>query len=407
MFKKIVFVLFLLTVSRVSGVAFASPNYVVIGAFSIRSHATAQIEKARPQFPDVKLDYNEVRQLFYVYVLKTNDRKQAIAEALRIQRETDFKDAWVYSGEFGTKGTGVDLQPSNEKQISPEPTIVVKSSPLTEEKKQIPEVKEEATTVVPTLTPTETISVSETPTTKPSVALDPKATSKDFFFRVVKPDGVPAKGAEITVIDLETQRKEYLLGANEPVTLKAVNPSGDMRLECDLAGFRQAVQNVNFKNPLATDGVTLDNDRIIVPFELVRLKKGDYAILYNVFFYKDAAIMRPESKFDLDGLLAMMNENPKYKIRIHGHTNGNAAGRILEPGESKDFFSLTGAKEGAGSAKKLSEKRAITIRDYLVSQGVDISRMTVKAWGGKKPIYDKHHTLASANVRVEVEVLEE
>jgi outer membrane protein OmpA-like peptidoglycan-associated protein len=117
--------------------------------------------------------------------------------------------------------------------------------------------------------------------------------------------------------------------------------------------------------------------------------------------------MRPESKFELDGLLAMMNENPRYQIRIHGHTNGNAAGRVLEVGESGNFFSLGGAKEGSGSAKKLSEKRGNVIREYLIKNGVDPQRMAVKAWGGKKPIYDKHHTQASANVRVEVEVIEE
>ena len=117
--------------------------------------------------------------------------------------------------------------------------------------------------------------------------------------------------------------------------------------------------------------------------------------------------MRPESKFDLDGLLDMMNENPKYKIRIHGHTNGNASGKIMEVGESGEFFSLTGAKEGNGSAKKLSLKRAEVIRNYLATKGVDPTRMETKAWGGKKPIYDKHHTQASANVRVEVEVIEE
>lgn len=405
MFKRILFVL-LLAVSTLSGSAWTLSNYVVIGAFSIRDHATKQTEKARVQFPQVAFDYNENRQLFYVFVMKTDDRKEAFTEALRIQHETDYTDAWVYSGAFGLQGAGVDLQPSNQKQISPEPTVVKKSEPEVE-------VKQEAVVETPVQpppssdTPVDTSAPTKKEVEKPSVALDPKATSKEFFFKVIKPDGLSGKGAEITVIDLETQRKEYLLGANEAVTLKAVNPSGDMRLECDLAGYRKVIQNVNFKNPLLTDGVTLENDRIVVPFELTRLKKGDHSILYNVFFYKDAAIMRPESKIDLEGVLAMLNENPNYKIRIHGHTNGNGAGRILEVGDSKDYFSLTGAKEGGGSAKKLSEKRAIAIRDYLASQGIDVARMSVKAWGGKKPIYDKLHTLASANVRVEVEVLEE
>ncbi|HZY81613.1 MAG TPA: OmpA family protein [Cyclobacteriaceae bacterium] len=354
-------------------------NYVVIGAFSVKDNAVQLAVKARAE-----LEINPAKQLYYVFVMKTEDHQQALNEATRLRSQTEYKDAWVFFGTLGEGGKGVDI-------VSlPDPAPVV-----IEERKEEPreEPKEEP---------------KETP--KPKEELPPSpadAKSKPFYFNVVRDDGTKPTGAEITVVDPITQRKEYVLAGNENITLKAINKTGDLRLECDLAGYRKIVQTINFKDPTTADGITIVDNRVVVPFHLVRLKKGDFSILYNVFFYKDAAIMRPESKFDLDGLLAMMNEGPNYKIRIHGHTNGNASGPIYEPGESGNLFSLTGAKEGNGSAKKLSEKRATVIRDYLVQNGVDAARMSVKAWGGKKPIYDKHHTQASANVRVEVEVLEE
>src|SRR5689334_13188011 len=158
-----------------------------------------------------------------------------------------------------------------------------------------------------------------------------------------------------------------------------------MRFDCQVTGFRQLSETVNFRNPVNEDSaVVIENNLIIVPFELVRLKKGDKSILYNVYFYKDAAIMRPESKYELDGLLAMMNENPKYRIMFHGHTNGNDSGKIIEIGDSKNYFSLADTKEGYGSAKQLSEERAIVIREYMISEGIAADRMEVKAWGGKK-----------------------
>ena len=129
--------------------------------------------------------------------------------------------------------------------------------------------------------------------------------------------------------------------------------------------------------------------------------------MYNVYFFKDAAVMRSESKHEISSLLEMMVENPKYKIRIHGHTNGNATGKIISLGESKNFFSLEGTKEGFGSAKKLSEERAKVIRDFLLANGIDPSRAEILAWGGNKPIHDKLGALARENVRVEVEILEE
>jgi outer membrane protein OmpA-like peptidoglycan-associated protein len=76
-------------------------------------------------------------------------------------------------------------------------------------------------------------------------------------------------------------------------------------------------------------------------------------------------------------------------------------------GESKNFFSLTGSKEGLGSAKALSQARATVIRDYLVENGIDIKRMEVKPWGGKRALYDKESTKAKENVRVEVEIIED
>lgn len=117
--------------------------------------------------------------------------------------------------------------------------------------------------------------------------------------------------------------------------------------------------------------------------------------------------MRPDSKEEIDRLVDMMKENDKYKIRIHGHTNGGGAGKIIALGEGKNFFSLSGAEEGYGSSKKLSEVRAVTVREYLMAAGIDKSRMQIKAWGGKRGIYDKNHPQAQNNVRVEIEILED
>jgi outer membrane protein OmpA-like peptidoglycan-associated protein len=90
---------------------------------------------------------------------------------------------------------------------------------------------------------------------------------------------------------------------------------------------------------------------------------------------------------------------------IHGHTNGNAAGKIIRMDKPGNFYSLTNTSQGMGSAKKLSEERALLIREYLISSGVSPERMQVKAWGGKKPIHDKHAVRANENVRVEIEIL--
>jgi outer membrane protein OmpA-like peptidoglycan-associated protein len=363
-----------------TGISASAMNYVVIGAFAKKSNA----ERLKKLEKNSTVDINPAKQLYYVYVFTTEDHEAALTEARRLQSQTRYKDAWVFLGKLGPGGGGQDI-------------IVKKQEPV---KETVVEKPVETPAIVEPQEPKEN---------KTDVANDPKASLKDFFFSVTREDGgQTVDGAEITVLDPQTQHKQNVFKGNEDVTMKSFNQSGDVRLECDVAGYRKIVQTINFKDPSSSEGgVTIEDNRIIVPFKLVRLKKGDKSILYNVFFFKDAGIMRPESKYELDGLLAMMNENPKYKIKIHGHTNGNAAGKILEVGDAGDFFTLTGAKEGRGSAKKLSFVRAEVIKNYLVKEGIDAGRMTTKAWGGKKPIYDKNATQASGNVRVEVEVIED
>lgn len=138
------------------------------------------------------------------------------------------------------------------------------------------------------------------------------------------------------------------------------------------------------------------------------MKKGDKETLHHIYFFRDAAILRPESKYEVDRLVELMKKHPEEEIKIHGHTNGNDKGPIIRrPDGSKDFFTMDNAVQDYGSAVKLSELRALVIRDYLVANGIDPKRMTIKAWGGKKPLYEVDDEKAEANVRVEIEVLNE
>ncbi len=136
------------------------------------------------------------------------------------------------------------------------------------------------------------------------------------------------------------------------------------------------------------------------------LTKGSTETLNYIYFFRDAAILRPESKYEVDHLVNILKENPTEKIRIHGHTNGNDKGVIIRMKEgSADFFSMENTEEDFGSATLLSELRADVIRRYLAANGIDNSRMSIKAWGGKKPLYEVDDERAEANVRVEIEVL--
>jgi outer membrane protein OmpA-like peptidoglycan-associated protein len=273
--------------------------------------------------------------------------------------------------------------------------VVTPTEQITETNKDNP-----ATTVEPTSTP-----ATETEPQKPLSAEE--VIGKDLFFKLFRASNKAVVEGDVDAIDTEKSRRMATYKGNSPV--KVIMPAGKSKqisFVCEVFGYRKLQKEFDPNNP--SEELSLDaNGNLVMPFELIRLQKGDIAIMYNVFFFKDAAVMRPESRYEVNNLLELLNENPSYKIKIHGHTNGNSNGKILSMDKSGNFFSLTNTRTGFGSAKKLSEERALLMREYLISNNIEPDRMQIKAWGGNRPIHDKNAVRAQENVRVEIEILSE
>lgn len=135
----------------------------------------------------------------------------------------------------------------------------------------------------------------------------------------------------------------------------------------------------------------------------MRYLRDKLTVLDHVYFFTDASVLEPESKDELNSLLQLLEANPHYRIRLHGHSNGNKRGKIISPGE--DLFSLEGATETFGTANELAAKRAGVIKQFLVNNGIAENRIETMSWGGDKPIYNKRSEDAKKNLRVEVEIL--
>lgn len=385
------------------------PNYVVIGAFAIHTNAVRFTNHAQKDLKlDAKFQMNRQRRnLYYVYVLSTQDLPAAILEARRLRAESEFTDTWVYRGSFTD-----DLTSQNPAQDI---------NPMVEQKTDEGKTAETSSALKPTdtvsttndATPQDSTLSSESSSLPPGNLTGTPDDGKEgtkFFFKILRQTDMKPLNGDVDVIDVDRTRKMGTYKGN--LTVKIASPgnkTGKMSIVCEVFGYRKVQRDMNYNDPEAeTDIIRDGTGSVVVPFELTRLKKGDIAVMYNVYFFKDAAIMRPESRYEVNSLLEMLNENLKYKIKIHGHTNGNAAGKIISMNnKSQNFFSLNDTREGFGSAKQLSEERAIIIRDYLINNGIDAKRMEVKAWGGKRPIHDKMSNRAQENVRVEVEILED
>jgi len=405
-----------------------TPNFVVIGAFAIPNNAKRFTEQAVKKHLHAQFMLNPNRNLYYVYVLSTIDRAEAIGEALRLRKQAEFADTWVYNGILGNamvsstdhmSTRGIDINPVTEQKIEhvqqDDQSSTLSTQPNTKSTSggvtvapAVELAQPSASTAASHTSDQQSSPASTESATSQSSELDRGVEGANFYFNIFRTvDNAKVEG-DVDVIDIDRTRKMGTYKGNMGV--KVADPaskSDNVSLVCEVFGYRKVQRDVNYTTPEGEGIEKNENGAVVIPFELVRLQKGDIAVMYNVYFFKDASIMRPESRFEVTSLLNMLKENPKYKIKIHGHANGGAHGKIISMGQgSTSFFALTDTKEGFGSSKQLSEERASIIRNYLLANGIDGGRMQIKAWGGKRPIHDKHSARAQENVRVEIEILE-
>ena len=374
-------------------------NYVVIGAFSIQNNASRFVKSVKQQDLKAEYTFNPDRELYYVYVLRTKDIAQAMAQAAKLRMETSFNGTWVYKGLLGETN---NVQNETESNIVAEQKIeVVKEDDQSKVKETIPVISGD--NAIKDAPQNDVVLEKDKAIAK---AGDSEHGSKGFIFKITASNGEELKG-DIDLIDADRIMKVASYEGNKQIFIKPANKTGKILLICNIFGYRKVQKLLNYNLPDSTSGVEIENKNIVVSFELIKLQKGDISVMYNVFFFKDAAIMRQDSRYEVMTLKNMMTENAKYTVTLHGHTNGNAAGKIIRMGESKNFFSISGSKDGFGTAKELSESRAEVIREFLISEGIDGNRILVKGWGGKKALHDKGSNKAQENVRVEVEIMED
>ena len=109
-------------------------------------------------------------------------------------------------------------------------------------------------------------------------------------------------------------------------------------------------------------------------------------VLEDVQFELNSSELTPESSESLDKVVAAMNDYPDLRIEVQAHTDSM--------GE-------------AAYNQSLSEKRARSVRDYLVGKGIAANRIEVKGYGETKPIADNSTREGRAkNRRVELEVID-
>ena len=118
---------------------------------------------------------------------------------------------------------------------------------------------------------------------------------------------------------------------------------------------------LNQKQEFTSDSAEEDADYGI-DFILAAVNKPQ--VIENIFYDFDKATLRPESKSALDELAGLMRENPHVTIELGAHTDRKGS----------EEYNMA-----------LSERRAQSVIDYLISAGIAADRLSPKGYGESVP----------------------
>ncbi len=114
-------------------------------------------------------------------------------------------------------------------------------------------------------------------------------------------------------------------------------------------------------------------------------KIPDIIVLQGVNFESGSTLLTADSMTNLNDVAATLIRNPEMVVEIAGYTDNRGA----------ESFN-----------RSLSQKRANSVREYLIQQGVASESLVAKGYGPDKPIADNSTTEGrSQNRRVEMQVI--
>ncbi len=122
---------------------------------------------------------------------------------------------------------------------------------------------------------------------------------------------------------------------------------------------------------LHSENFTLKDEKSKEPFHvkivLQKIAVGRKSTLQNIFFDTNKYELLPESRIELHEIIAFLADNPRVAIEIQGFTDDTGTENLNQI---------------------LSENRAKSVYNYLISHGVKSNRLSYRGYGSSNPVAD-------------------
>ena len=146
------------------------------------------------------------------------------------------------------------------------------------------------------------------------------------------------------------------------------NGTSSFMAECDKGHVMQGIMQDFESNAVVVESANDTEVDVTVrlrPIEEIIV--DDRVVLNPIYFDLNKANIKPQAAFELDKLVAIMQKYPNIVIKVESHTDNRGG----------DEFNL-----------ELSERRAQSTVQYVISQGIDASRISGEGKGETDPKFD-------------------
>ena len=153
------------------------------------------------------------------------------------------------------------------------------------------------------------------------------------------------------------EKKEYIVDEDGLVSME-LDEKTDYNFFANKDGY------LNNSEKFSTKGIGKDPDNPVLKFEveivLDKIYKNKEITLENIYYDFEKWNIRLDAQPTLNELASLLRQNPEIKIQLSSHTD---------------------CRGKTGYNQDLSQKRAQSAVNYLITQGIEATRLTAKGYG--------------------------
>ncbi len=166
----------------------------------------------------------------------------------------------------------------------------------------------------------------------------------------------PLAGATVALYDANENRLTTKTTGADGMAVFAIECDQNITVQASVNGYESNAITVS------TEDKTVSAELLLRPID--EIVEGDRVVLNPILFDFDRHNIKPQAALELDKLVQLMKKNTTMEVRIEGHTD---------------------VRGSAEYNKRLSNRRAQSSVQYVISKGIESNRISGEGFGEDRP----------------------